>query len=283
MKNIKKRQGFTLIELSIVLVVVGIMLYAGIAIGAIQVEAAKLKQTKDKINKIDRALQLYLETNNSLPCPSDGELSGDDNNYGKGVKTDNAAVSDATCANVTGIDVSAVTVAYMGVVPTRDLDLPDDFMVDGWGNKISYAVSRYCVDKENWSDNDQSSRFKCTTGADGNADYYYDVGGSLSVLDNTGHTSRTAQAVYVVLSHGKNGLGGYTNEGARIMSAAESSQYDLDNAGLTTADGTSGDATNIVFRDDLILDYDGATAEDVYFDDVVSWKTGPQMWFEKTK
>src|SRR6478735_1969862 len=82
--NMRGNKGFTLIELSIVLVVVGIMLYMGLSVGSIQLEAAKVKQTKDKLDKIEKAVQLYYETNGRLPCPANGTLAVTDASFGKG-------------------------------------------------------------------------------------------------------------------------------------------------------------------------------------------------------
>ena len=281
-KNMQKKNGFTLIELSIVLVIIGIMLYASISIGAIQVEAAKLKQTRDKIAKLDHALQLYFETNNALPCPAGGALPFGNANFGiGGTINPSSALGDATCPNAVAAPSGTPTI-YIGVVPTRDLDLSDDFMMDGWGNRITYVVSAACVDSDNWSDNDLSSNYKCTNGVTAtgsNGNLYYQAGGAIVVSDNSNKV-RSPYAVYMVISHGRNGLGGYTNEGARIITAAYSSVYDLDNASRANANGTGGDVYDVSFRDDMIVDYEGASGVN-YFDDIVSWKTGPQMWFEK--
>ena len=297
LQNMQKKKGFTLIELSIVLVIIGIMLYSGIAIGAIQIEAAKLKQTKDKLNKIEKAMQLYFEANNSLPCPAGGNRAFNAGDFAMGEKANaSSALSNTTCPNVdtTTNDAAGGANIYIGVVPTRDLDLPDDFMMDGWGNRITYAVSKHCVDPDNWSDADLSATNKCTTGADdtndgtdanGAGDLSYEPGGNIIVCNNSaevcaGTAIRSKYAAYVILSHGKNGVGGWTDEGSRITTASDSSPFDLDNANRVNADGTGGDNYNDKFRDAMVADYEGASPT-VYFDDVVLWKTAPQIWFEK--
>lgn len=274
--KIRKNKGFTLIELSIVLVVVGIMLYAGLSIGSIQLDAAKTKQTKDKLDKIERALQLYYETNNKLPCPADGAADLADGDFGVGTASaDNGAVSDTTCTSVTApIIISAATVAYVGVVPVRTLELPDDFMYDGWDDRITYVVAKNCVDKDNWVDLEVN---KCTTGADGNADGNFDEGGNLNVRDNTSNSNRTLYGVYVLVSHGKNSYGAFPDVGGSQIDTGSPapSASEAFNAKLS---GTTPTYTNLYYQDDAIADYDGVAN---YFDDLVRWKTGPQMGYEK--
>ncbi|TLD71472.1 type II secretion system protein [Phragmitibacter flavus] len=282
------RKGFSLVELSIVLIVMGLLLAGGLEIAAIQIESAKAKQTRDKLNKIERALQLHYTTTGALPCPANGAAATNAVTHGLGSVSNSGNLADATCPNVSA---TISTNTYLGVVPTRELDLPDDFMLDGWKNRITYVVSKYCVDPQNWlplsaatattytSDPATTSPHGCIAmsgaypaaiGASPPA------GGNIQIRDNTGDSIRTSNAVYLFISHGKNGLGSWNYAGNRKTTASPSSTYDLDNASLTSA--TSGaNAFDLSFRDDAILDAPGSAA---YFDDLVKWSTGRTLQHE---
>jgi len=67
----KKKRGFTLLELIVVIIVVGI--FAGILtpLGTIALRVAKIKNTKTKIEILDKALSLYYENYANFPTDSD--------------------------------------------------------------------------------------------------------------------------------------------------------------------------------------------------------------------
>lgn len=64
------RKGFTLVELSIVLVIIGLLI-GGILIGQSLVDSAKMNSFVRKLGQYDVAINLYTEKFNSLPADSD--------------------------------------------------------------------------------------------------------------------------------------------------------------------------------------------------------------------
>ncbi len=65
------KRGFTLIEISMVLVVIGLLLSGGLVALAPVIGGAKRTQTENTLTKIEYALLLYASQNNCLPCPAD--------------------------------------------------------------------------------------------------------------------------------------------------------------------------------------------------------------------
>ena len=71
MKALNKKYGFTLIELSLVLVIIGILLAIGLVAFKVLIQQAKFKQTKDTVNTACEAVKGYAERNYRLPSTSE--------------------------------------------------------------------------------------------------------------------------------------------------------------------------------------------------------------------
>ena len=225
--NDSRKKGFSLIELSIVLVIVGIMITGAVGMFTLQAEKARIDSTNTTLDAIERALKLHFRTNGRLPYAADGAL----------------ALSHANFAIPNGT-------ATTGVVPTRTLNLPDSYMFDGWGNRISYVVTADCADLPAWT-------------------FAAPCVGTLTVADNNVPTNRTTTAAYVIISYGKNGLGNgaWPRNGGSTPATTGASAAENANADKATP-----------FRDDFIKDWTGVA---VYFDDMVRWKVPAQISYEE--
>lgn len=177
--------GFTLAEMAIVVLLVGIMLTMGLGMLNAQRDQAAISVTKQREALIQDALVAYLGQNKRLPCPDldfaapDG--SGDDDRLTAGNTT-------TRCA------------AAFGLIPFANLGLTREMALDGWDNFFSYQVS---VTPNNW-----------TLTASFNAG---STGGIISnSRDAAGALAQIAgNAVAVIISHGRNGSGAYTVKGTR--------------------------------------------------------------------
>lgn len=78
MKHNKNCQGFTLIELAVVLVVVGLLLGGFVGSLSSRIEATRYAETRENLENIKQALIGYTYTNGFLPCPdTDGDGRSD--------------------------------------------------------------------------------------------------------------------------------------------------------------------------------------------------------------
>lgn len=137
-KKSKNKKGYTLIELSVVLVIVSLLTAAGLTLGAGMVNQAAHVDTKKIMDQLDQSLRDYYAVNGALPCPASQSSAITDADFGRSVT---ACEGTSTISGVTlSGDVRA------GMVPVRTLGLSDRAASDKYGNRILYAVTRQLTD-----------------------------------------------------------------------------------------------------------------------------------------
>lgn len=181
----KRHQGFTLIEMTVVIVLIGMMMTLGLAALNSQMAQLAISATKKKQDVVRDAMVGYLRQNKRLPCP---DLSVPPNGFGDDDRQTPGNIT-TQCAGDTG------------TIPYADLGLAGEIALDGWENFQTYKVSN-----PNWT---ISTNF-----AQGNP-------GAFRIMDRdaAGATSQiSSNVVAVILSHGLNGLGAETLKGTFNLS-----------------------------------------------------------------
>lgn len=185
-------RGFSLVELAVVLVLVGIVMTMGLKTVTATLENAAYAETRAKQERLKTALIVFLRTNGRLPCP--------DNSGGL----------------ASGIEASTCTVNAgdgYGIVPWVTLGIDRDAALDGWGNFITYRVANGSPAGKRWTSK--------TTGTSFDINELKTPTPALTIqeVDSAGGALQlvTKNAVAVFLSHGPNGYGAKTTKvGARI-------------------------------------------------------------------
>ena len=118
-------QGFTLVEMAIVLLILGLLLGGGLTVLSAQIDQQRVKDTQRILEDAKEALIGYAvnQTPPHLPCP--------DKTGGGGAGTANDGLEDVNVA--TGVCVNPE-----GNLPWATLGVAD---IDGWGNRIRYRVT----------------------------------------------------------------------------------------------------------------------------------------------
>lgn len=231
----KQPAGFTLIELAVVLVIIAMIVGTSFVAFTNNINIVKTKQTREKLVAIEKALLAFVIENKRLPCPADGSLA--QSNASFGVEDFNSGTS--VCNSTAPLDTTNVV---SGVVPVESLLLPYDYMVDGWGRRISYAID---------------SRLG---GEDiGTASFYETDETSLDVA--IAEASIMPNVAYVIFSHGANGHGAWLENGsARFSMDSDPSESEYENChldGSLTADpdynGTFVQWANEAGFDDVLI------------------------------
>lgn len=183
------QKGFTLVELAVVLVIVGILLGSVIGTLSSRIEATRKSETVDELNEIKQAMMAYAFVKGQLPCPDcadnkDGCATASAGDVGDGTADYNATTK--ACFEEEGA----------GNVPWVTLGLGRS---DAWGTRYRYAV------QSEYSTLNPLTPFKLNSSSGvfviEEPDYVADATGTES-------HSLAENVVAVVFSHGKNGLGG---------------------------------------------------------------------------
>lgn len=196
----KSLRGFTLAEMAVVVLIMGITLSMGLKMVTANLDNSAYSETKSKQERIKLALIGYLRTNGRLPCPNsmapwDGGEDRPDNTPGTG------ASPATTCLGNSG----------RGVVPWQVLGLSREATLDGWGNFFTYRVANNTpggATGSNWTIRGGTNAFdigELTTSP---------ITLTITERDESGAPGTPiTNGIIVIVSHGKNGLGARTVKG----------------------------------------------------------------------
>lgn len=243
-----RQNGFSLIEMAVVLAISGTLAASFLTITSAQQEASNYQVTAQRLDAIEDAIDIFVNKTGYLPCvaPSDDAET-----------TATFAIS-SDCTQATPPDASIVDIGtgsntiWVGTVPTRSLNLPDKYYFDGWGNRFTYVVI-----KDQATTADAFENYSTTA-----------TNGVIQILDRSNNQVTPADTKsivsYVIVSHGKDGLGSYNRSG-NISKACSSSSKDMGNC----------DRSNITFVDTPVTGKTDVAAN--YYDDVIRWASKSKL------
>lgn len=282
-KNRQYRAGFTLIEITIVLVIVSVLLGYTVALFPRQQELKKYRAVQQEMDQIIEAIIGFAQVNGRLPCPAIPNSGGNEDGGGA-----------TNCNN------------YGGFVPVNTLGLTgkfnqDTLLLDPWGNPYRYYVTDNDFDPpgptppNGQSDFVRVGEMRNIGLVDTDADGYIDLDGRYLICDDNGTSlddtctgavevfgnfsgppDRYAGAPFVLLSHGKN-----LNEAAPVNDELENRGSSQSNTDLAMGLGPSGDEyllKNVVAGETTFVRRTTGFADN--FDDVVRW-VSPSVLFSR--
>lgn len=283
----KSKNGFTTIEIAIVLLISGLMFTMAMQYYGIVKNRQAYDATKERQLEIDDALTSMMGIQGHLPCPADPTLPPTHPDYGKALPVCDICIDETTRPFLSdGVTPSNVICTSEG---TRDIDgdgnnefvligalpfkslyeatalLPVPFNqasgVDGYNNLYTYAVTEEMTSNSYTPINPVNPYI-----------------GAVHMIDENGveMSDPPSSAQYVLVSHGKNGQGAYTMEGTRIDNCLVSSTSLPPTPGYQPFGSVAGLNPDIENCDNNDGVYTKALLslndEDSYFDDIVFFR-----------
>jgi prepilin-type N-terminal cleavage/methylation domain-containing protein len=245
----KLKFGFSLFEMAIALTILSILMASVFTLVPVKQEQQNIDEINAKLTRIQQALDSFYNQNGYLPCPAPLNANFSD------VGTQIGIAQDCTAAVPSGITEYDAPEGYVwiGAIPTRTLNLPDDFMFDPWNHRIEYGVVKgLAQSKTNYSS-------FTSAGA-----YFIIQDSLLNQINTDSYDSSNPKAVniaaYTLFSHGKDGNGS-TNTSGTSQSCSSSA---LDNENCN--------------NDHIFIDATfNSTSGSSYYDDYIRWKTNQQQ------
>lgn len=206
----QRHQGFTLVEMAVVLMILGILLSGVLVAVGDSTDSIRISNTNSQLDLIAEALYGFAQANGRLPCPATDTSNGVEDPAGGG-----------TCTVIHGL-VPNVTLGIYGNTNT------DGMLLDAWQNPIRYSVSAATTD---------SSARAFTTAAglselfnDGELTTTANVYNNLFEVcdDNVCTTTLTDNAPAIILSMGEDwGTFTSTDETENAETTLGSSDYEV--------------------------------------------------------
>jgi type II secretory pathway pseudopilin PulG len=275
----KKYKAYSLLELTITLLVVGILLAGGSAVFTNVSKSQNMQQkqivTLERSDKIYKAILNYLAQNYRLPCPARLDVAHNDvnNDYGKesrdslgNCQNDDDTISgkskfdflgDSNTQNL-GITGNNMRILY-GMVPIQQLNLAKKDAEDGYGNKFSYVIVKEFGTKTT----DNLDGFESYAGSERMGDLISDWD-YINIIDKSSGSGVeiTNKAIMLLISHGEKDDGAFRNSGGNPLPS--SSDHEGDNSYKTSSSD----------KYDRNFNIDSSQAS---FDDFIIFKTKDQL------
>ena len=225
----RKCAGFTLIEIAMVLLIVGLIMGMVLQFGGGIRDARKRQAVVTQLATLDAALASFVAVNKRLPCPANGALANAAAGAGAEMRSAAGTCNPANQAN--------------GVVPWVTLGLTGADALDPWNGRITYRVDPQLAGATprpllmNMSNCDPSATgaadpatgackagpapcvgsVDCTTPsaflANKGIDVWDGQNGATGFANRQNNAASGSGAAYVLISHGPSGAGAYNSVG----------------------------------------------------------------------
>lgn len=251
-KYSKNQQGFSLIDVSILIAILSLLMVSMLSTTMVKSEANGWRNTKSHLDQAERTIQQFRRLYGRLPCPASINLRPGVAGFGTeptgGLACGGATAPDWVAHGMVDVIRSAGSRSVrIGALPTRSLGLGDSMALDGWDRKLGYAVIEDLATSQALFDS-----FVAPTAL---ADEPITI---LSAPPSTRATSLSVgdAVAYVIFSMGPDGEGATGAGGTLFRACGDLSRWDAQNCNLDT-----------IFLDATLNEIPGTT----YYYDVLRW------------
>jgi prepilin-type N-terminal cleavage/methylation domain-containing protein len=245
--------GFTLVELAVVLLIIGLLLGGLVVTVSAQLELQHTAETRQTLDNVRDALTGFAVASGRFPCPATAASNGQESPAGGGACT--GAGNGGCGTGSPGVAHGFVPGVTLGVTPLDS----QGYVLDGWNNRVRYSVSTCQIGAQTYPFTTANGMKTVGMGTLSTTNLL-NVCGSASGATTTScgtAVSLTSKAPAVIYSVGKNGPTGGTG--------ADETENPNPN---------SGDA-DIVF---VFHDISVASAPGGEYDDMMTWISLPVLY-----
>lgn len=234
-----KSAGFSLVEMAMVLMIIGLLLGGLLPTLSNQMETRQIAETRKEMADIREVLTGFMLINGRLPCPAQATIPTGSNNAG----TEATVGTACSCKGASGNDnmiawasgVACTDTSITGVLPWVTLGTGE---TDAWGRRFTYRIST------DFADLNSAPSATFTLSSTGVQKVYQNTADAAADINKV-----TTPAVFI--SHGKNGYGAYQQQGKKLLLPDPTPPEELENSD----------------DDNKFISQDYSTN----FDDIVSW------------
>lgn len=245
--------GFTLVEVAVVLVIIGLVMGTFLVTLGAQVEQKKLNETRIALENAKEALVGHAMAHGRFPCPAQAPSAGTTAVEAFGAS---GSAANGVCSNFFDGYLPSVTLALS---PTDT----DGYMLDGWNNPIRYAIS-------NLSDDTNTTYIFTKTFGMKNAN-------SITCAPNCGMAWISEQTLLSVCSTGTGIAGGACPSiGTTLAQGAVLIVYST--GANTPTGGVSTDEAANLDADSAFVSHEPFAAGANEFDDIVEWASSNSIF-----
>jgi hypothetical protein len=245
----KIKSAYTIVELSIAILVISILMSGVFSIATGSLVANKNSITSQKLNLIYNSIGTFVVINKRLPCPAslNKSIIDDAASYGE------EAIVSGDCSG-SGVYTNNTGNIVFGGVPIKALNLDSSYAVDEFGNKLNYIIDkRFAKNYIASLPVDISTSLSFGTTSATNIITVREVNESDTLIDIT------ADAIMLIISSGANGFGAFGTNG--IQNSNSNDARELNNQCNSSA--------NPCFNNIFFL----KSSTSNQFDDVMLYKT----------
>tara|TARA_R110002126_G_scaffold3263_1_gene18569 strand:- start:273151 stop:275652 length:2502 start_codon:yes stop_codon:yes gene_type:complete len=199
-------KGFTLVEISIAIIVIGLLVTPLFRLYDTYLVEKKLNETQQAIKVVIGEMETYKEVQGAYPCPAAMNAARNSASNGRAFNNnDCSAAFFAAIPQVPGECLNGVCLKssvragasdiIIGTVPFRDLQMTEEDVLDGYGSRLLYAVTQDLTNIATFNTED----------------------GGVSIIDSAGNKMiANDSAMFLLLSFGASKQGGYNKNGLQM-------------------------------------------------------------------
>tara|TARA_R110002124_G_scaffold287216_1_gene471582 strand:- start:283666 stop:286161 length:2496 start_codon:yes stop_codon:yes gene_type:complete len=225
----QRQKGFTLVEISISIIVIGLMIAPLFRLYDTYLVEKRISATQMALQTVAAEMEAYRDIQGSFPCPAPMTAARTTATNGAALNAgDCSAAYFAAIPQIPGECLNGICLKssvrpgasdiIIGTVPFRNLQMTETDALDGYGNRLLYAVTQDLTDITTFNSED----------------------GGISVIDTAGNDLiPNNDTMFLLLSYGVSKNGAYNKNGlqgqACPTSGPESSNCIADFASSTIA------------------------------------------------